>query len=296
VADVTQEMHSDAVEVTAGGGAAANGHALARRNGHKQIPPLDSLAMAASADLGRLLADSDKQTLAILELRRRAAAAKRRGCLVGRMLLLADVIGLVLAFVLAAVLAGGPSASGKLPALSELAVFAATLPIWAIAAKVYGLYDNDDERTDHTTADDLVGVFHLVTVGTWGLLVATTIVGVADPDLGRLIAFWAVATATIATTRCCARVYCRRRITYLQNVVIVGAGEVGQFIARKLLQHTEYGVNLLGFVDSDPKAIRAELERVRVLGRPEDLPAIVRLFDVERVIFAFARWRSSSRR
>jgi exopolysaccharide biosynthesis polyprenyl glycosylphosphotransferase len=259
-----------------------------RRNGHRQSP-FTSLALAGSADLGRLLADSDKRTLAILELRRRAAAAKRRGCMVARMLLVADAIGLVLAFVLAAVIAGGRSAAGQLPTLAEVAIFAATLPLWAIAAKVYGLYDNDDERTDHTTADDLVGVFHLVTVGTWGLFVATRLFAFADPYVERLIAFWATGIALIALTRCIARVYCRRRITYLQNVVIVGAGEVGQFIAKKLLQHTEYGVNLLGFVDSDPKSLRADLADLRVLGRPEDLPAIVRLFDVERVIFAFAR-------
>jgi exopolysaccharide biosynthesis polyprenyl glycosylphosphotransferase len=258
-------------------------------NGNGRLAPVASLAVTRPADVATLLADSDKRTLAILELRRRAAAGKRRGCLVARMLLLADVVGLVLAFALAEVVVGGTGEAGTLPTLGELGIFAATLPVWTVAAKVYGLYDNDDERTDHTTADDLVGVFHLVTVGTWGLLVATALGGLAHPEVGRLIAFWAFATALIALTRCLARVYCRRRITYLQNAVIVGAGDVGQFIARKLLQHPEYGVNLLGFVDSEPRSLRPELESVRLLGRHEDLPTIVRLFDVERVIFAFAR-------
>src|SRR5439155_548977 len=104
--------------------------------------------------------------------------------------------------------------------------------------------------------------------------------GLVQPHVWRLIVFWALATGLIAVTRCLARAYCRRRIAYLQNVVVVGAGEVGQFIARKLLQHTEYGVNLLGFVDAEPKALRDDLAAVRVLGRPEDLPVIVRLFDV----------------
>jgi exopolysaccharide biosynthesis polyprenyl glycosylphosphotransferase len=257
---------------------------------------LATLALSGSANLGALLADSDKRTLAILELRRRAAAAKRRGSLVTRMLLLADVLGLVLAFVLADVVVGGTGDPGEFSALAELGVFAATLPVWVVAAKIYGLYDNDDERTDHTTADDLVGVFHLVTVGSWGLFVATRLAGRAQPDVLRLIAFWALATAMIAFTRCLARIYCRRRITYLQNVVIVGAGDVGQFIARKLLQHTEYGVNLLGFVDSEPRPMRPELSSVRVLGQLEDLPALARLFDVERVIFAYSRRPETSMR
>jgi exopolysaccharide biosynthesis polyprenyl glycosylphosphotransferase len=275
---------------------ASNGHGKSLGNGGPATLPLPSGALAGSADLGALLADSDKRTLAILELRRRAAAAKRRGFLVARMLLLADVFGLVLAFLLADVILGSTGDPGDLSALAELGVFAATLPLWVVAAKVYGLYDNDDERTDHSTADDLVGVFHLVTVGTWGLFVGTRLAGFSQPHMWRLVAFWALASVLIALTRSLARAFCRRRITYLQNVVIVGAGVVGQFVARKLLQHTEYGVNLLGFVDDEPRSLRPELAILRVLGRPDDLPAIVRLFDVERVIFAFSRQPEPSTR
>lgn len=267
------------------------------KNGRVGAVELQSLALAGSANLGTLLAESDKRTLAILELRRRAAAAKRRGVLVARMLLLADVVGLVLAFTLAHLLVGsGTSDPGELSALGEFGVFAATLPLWTLAAKVYGLYDNDDERTDHSTADDLVGVFHLVTVGTWALFLSTRLAGWAQPEVWRLVAFWMLTTVLIALGRGCARAFCRRRITYVQNVVIFGAGEVGQFVAKKLLQHPEYGVNLLGFVDGEPRRLCGELADVRVLGDPSDLPALVRLFDVERVIFAFSRQPEASTR
>ena len=288
-------VDEDFVNVEAGP-AGENGQVGGMGDGEGETLPLASRAVAGAANFGALLADSGERTLAILELRRRAAAAKRRGFLVARMLLLADVVGLVLAFVLADVLVGTTSDPGDVSALSELGLFAATLPLWIVAAKIYGLYDNDDERTDYSTADDLVGVFHLVTVGTWGLFVGSRLAGFAHPHLWRLVAFWALAIALIALSRGLARTHCRRRITYLQNVVIVGAGQVGQFIARKLLQHSEYGVNLLGFVDAEPRPLRAELAQLRILGRPEDLPALVRLFDVERVIFAFARQPEPSTR
>jgi hypothetical protein len=55
-------------------------------------------------------------------------------------------------------------------------------------------------------------------------------------------------------------------------------------------------VNLLGFVDSEPRSLRPGLESVRVLGGPDDLPTIVRLLDVERVLFAFARKPEPARR
>ena len=53
----------------------------------------------------------------------------------------------------------------------------------------------------------------------------------------------------------------RRTLAYVQNAVIVGAGDIGQLVARKLLQHPEYGINLVGFVDSEPKERQADLRR-----------------------------------
>jgi len=242
---------------------------------------------APATDWARLLRDADSRTLEILQLRR--AAARRRGWLVARMLLLADVVGLALAYLIALLIFGGPDASGSASGRTELLLFLATLPVWAVAAKIYGLYDNDDERTDYSTADDLIGVFHLVTVGSWGLFVATSAFAVVSPESERLIAFWALAIALVTVSRAAARGFCRRRIHYLQNVLIVGAGDVGQFVARKLINHAEYGVNLVGFADAEPRPLSDDLAGVRVLGPPQDLPLLVRLFDVERVILAFSR-------
>jgi FlaA1/EpsC-like NDP-sugar epimerase len=46
----------------------------------------------------------------------------------------------------------------------------------------------------------------------------------------------------------------------------LGAGEVGQPIARKLLQHPEYGLNPLGFIDDHPKERRDGLGNLTVVG------------------------------
>jgi exopolysaccharide biosynthesis polyprenyl glycosylphosphotransferase len=113
----------------------------------------------------------------------------------------------------------------------------------------------------------------------------------AVPNLAELISFWALGVAFVVFARAGARAVARRRPAYLQNAVIVGAGEVGQLIARKLLQHPEYGVNLVGFVDADPPSYREGLDHVALLGPPDRLVAMVRLFDVERVVIAFSNDR-----
>ena len=53
----------------------------------------------------------------------------------------------------------------------------------------------------------------------------------------------------ITAGRALARGLARRHLAYVQNTIIVGAGDVGQLVAKKLRQHPEYGLNLVGFVD-----------------------------------------------
>jgi exopolysaccharide biosynthesis polyprenyl glycosylphosphotransferase len=231
----------------------------------------------------------DTRTRELLALREQLGSARRRGWLVRRALLLADVLGLTVAFAVAQQLyLPGPSRAGSLEGLGELLAFVLSLPVWVVAAKLYGLYDKDEERTDHSTTDDFAGVFHLITVGTWLLYAGLEFTRWADPTFGKLFTFWLIAIALMTVCRVAARAYCRRRITYLQNTVIVGAGEVGQKVARKLLKHREYGINLVGFVDAAPKERGDDLEHLTILGSLEDMPALVRLLDVERVIVAFS--------
>jgi exopolysaccharide biosynthesis polyprenyl glycosylphosphotransferase len=220
---------------------------------------------------------------------RLASARRRRGWLVRRALATADLAGLTLSFVTALAVTGfGGSPEGSLRLGPELLVFAATLPGWFVAAKLLGLYDQDEERTEHSTADELAGVLNLVTLGAWLVYAASSLASVADPTAPRMVAFWAIATVTICVARALARSACRQSAAYVQNTVIVGAGRVGQLIARKLVQHPEYGVKLVGFVDRAPLARRSGLEGVPLLGGPDRLPAIIRDLDVERVVIAFS--------
>ena len=216
--------------------------------------------------------------------------AKTRGWLVRRALLSADMLGLTIAFALSVSVFGtGGAPVDRFNGLAEVFIFLATLPVWIIAAKLHGLYDRDGERADHSTADDFFGVFVVVTIGTWIVFMTSWVTGLAAPNPPRAAAFWGLSIVLVTLLRVCARVLSRKSVLYLQNTVIVGAGEIGQLIARKLLKHPEYGINLVGFVDNDPKERREDLGYLTILGTPEELPEIVELLDVERVVVAFSR-------
>src|SRR3954454_20811144 len=100
--------------------------------------------MTASSDSSAPFAASAADSYAARLSRR----THRRGWLVRRALLAADFFGLAFAFV-----AGPPSAYvacqlvipgtdvGRVSALAESLLFVLVLPLWAFAAKVYGLYD-----------------------------------------------------------------------------------------------------------------------------------------------------------
>jgi exopolysaccharide biosynthesis polyprenyl glycosylphosphotransferase len=212
-------------------------------------------------------------------------SARHRGWLVRRALLGADVSSLVLSYLLAKLIVSGAPGSALGP---EFLLLLLMLPVWVVAAKLYGLYERDEEHVDHSTIDEIVGVFHLITIGAWAYFVAAWALGLGNLHIARLVSFWLLAAVLVTGTRGLARAAARRSPIYLQNTIILGAGHIGQLAARKLLQHPEYGINLVGFVDAHPRPRRPELEHLAVVGPQERLSEIVSLLDIERVIIAFS--------
>jgi exopolysaccharide biosynthesis polyprenyl glycosylphosphotransferase len=122
----------------------------------------------------------------------------------------------------------------------------------------------------------------------WLLLAGSVLTGLAHPEIPRLVVFWLLALAVLPMARTVARGVCRRRAAYRQDAIVVGAGEVGQLIARKLLNHPEYGVRVVGFVDDRPRPRHPDLpEDLTILGRPDELEDLVRRLGVDRVVMAF---------
>jgi exopolysaccharide biosynthesis polyprenyl glycosylphosphotransferase len=244
----------------------------------------ERVALSQSAALfDEISATIDERTSKILDRRNKTSVVHHRGWLVRRMLLLADVVGLMTAFLCAELLLGD---SRALHIPVEFLIFVLTLPGWIVVAKIYRLYENDEERANHSTTDDVVAVFHVLTVGVWLFFLFARYTLLVAPDLPKLALFWSLGVLAVSFARVGARAICRRTITYQQNTIIVGAGDVGRLVARKVLQHPEYGINLVGFVDSHPK--EAADESVALLGSTDRLPTLVRVLDVERVILAYS--------
>jgi len=74
----------------------------------------------------------------------------------------------------------------------------------------------------------------------------------------------------------------------LQNVLVVGAGEMGRAVAQKILVYKDLGFRLKGFLDDDrPVGDKVEIDgAVEVLGRIEDLGAILEKGEISEVFVA----------
>jgi exopolysaccharide biosynthesis polyprenyl glycosylphosphotransferase len=205
-----------------------------------------------------------------------------------RLLFIADVVGLLFAYGVAMALAPPAVSADRVEPIWELALFAASLPLWVLLARIYGLYDRDEERTDHSTVDDVVGVVQVVTLGTWVFFVLTHVSGLPYPNLGRLVAFWLIAIALVPLLRALVRAVGRRQAAYIQNVIIVGSGHVARLLADKVEKHPEYGLRVVGFVDRDDRGVAAQDGKSPLIGRTNDLRDLVTAYRAQRVVIAFS--------
>jgi exopolysaccharide biosynthesis polyprenyl glycosylphosphotransferase len=206
----------------------------------------------------------------------------RRGALVRRALLTADAVALVCAYGAALAIDAAFSSSHG----ATLPMLPVALLVWLVSARSRGLYVRDQQRPEHSTVDELGIVLQLASTSTWLAFLVTAATGTASPTLA--VAFWATSAVFVFIARAVARAAVRRHPDYVQNTLIVGAGDVGQLVARKLGQHREFGLRVVGFVDKDPRELNGGLENLRVLGRPDEIANIVRANDVDRVIVAFS--------
>lgn len=202
-------------------------------------------------------------------------------------LVTADVAGLLLAFFIAQILIGANDRGGW-SNTEEFLLFLATIPGWVLAAKLYGLYENDRRRADHTTPDELASIFHLTTIGTWLLWVVFWITAATQPDTSKVFVFWVDATVLVAAGRAAARASYRRWSRQAQNAVIFGTTDAAQLVAKKIRAHPKYGIRLVSLIDPAPTELAPELADIPLLHRPEALWDVVDRVGVERVIFAFS--------
>lgn len=71
-----------------------------------------------------------------------------------------------------------------------------------------------------------------------------------------------------------------------KNTLIIGAGDGGAMVARELLNNSSLNLTPVGFIDDNRYKQKMAVYDVPVLGRRQDIPAIVKEYQVEEIVIA----------
>ncbi len=172
----------------------------------------------------------------------------------------------------------------------DLGIVAMVVPAtigWALLANIYGLYDRDRVRFGRSVVDDLPDLLILSSLATWFGLLLLNASDVAHPKLRNAAAFWLVYLVLLTTGRTLVRWLLSAQTGFRQPALVVGAGQVGRMIAAKIASRSEYGLDVLGYLDDDP--VETGADDVRLLGRLVDAERVIGAYGIERVIVAFSQ-------
>ena len=219
-----------------------------------------------------------------------------RGYMLRRLLVVADVAALAVAFLLVE-LYGGFDGGPERSLLLDFTLLAVSAPVWVILARAHNLYHVDTRRADHRTADEVAPVLQLTTLWSWSVLLIASATGLRNFSLPALVLFWGLTFVLLLALRAVIRAWARRQPWYLQNALVVGTNAESTSIAARILRHPEYGINLVACIEllGDGVASDAgveDAEPVQTLGHIPlirgdlDLAKLVDELDVDRVLLA----------
>jgi exopolysaccharide biosynthesis polyprenyl glycosylphosphotransferase len=197
-----------------------------------------------------------------------------------RELLVTD-LGALLVGAAATVLAGSRA---SLPDASPLWVAAFCVAVVVVLAAGGGYRF----RLEMSPLDQLGRVIHATTLVAAGMLVARVALDNDALLAERIVRTWAFITAFLVFGRVGAAIYRLRPGRPRINTLVLGAGDVGQRVARHLREHPEWGLEPVGFLDKDPRIPPGD-RIVPVLGASWDLERVVAEQRVNHVVVAFSR-------
>jgi exopolysaccharide biosynthesis polyprenyl glycosylphosphotransferase len=202
-----------------------------------------------------------------------------RDYVIRRLLAVADVCGIALAFAVAA--AVDPAADA-----SPMSVFLwglAALPMWVLVFKLYGLYDRDLKRVSHSTVDDIPWLFHGVVIGTLVTWVAFKALPPGKLPFLSIVSFGAIAMLAVLLLR----TFVRGSVVRLlgaERVLLVGNERIAQVLIRKMRAHPEYGLEPIGVVLHGEQAqVPCDLP---VLDGSTDIAEIARRHRADRIVIS----------
>jgi exopolysaccharide biosynthesis polyprenyl glycosylphosphotransferase len=167
-------------------------------------------------------------------------------------------------------------------------------PVWVVAFGVLALaflYNRGGYvwRVRLQILDDLRRVVVTTALAIATVLALRVLLGRTEDVSGQSLRLWAFAALYLAAGHFALqwlRVDRRRGGEGAKPTLIIGAGKVGRLVANRLLEHPEFGLRPVGFLDKEP--LVDPHAPVPVLGASWDLGQVIEDHGIEHVVVAFS--------
>lgn len=144
-------------------------------------------------------------------------------------------------------------------------------------------------RYKYASFDEVLSLLSAATLATGGLALAVLLipgarsyVPISVAVMGGVLSLFAMAFARLEY-RLLGEIRLQRKARGRKRVLLVGAGEAGEMIARDMMRHPEYDYFPAAFVDDDPAKKNLVLRGVPVLGTRKDIPRLVEELRIEEI-------------
>jgi len=168
-----------------------------------------------------------------------------------------------------------------------------TIPLWLMVFQYYGVYRREVRRLSVSTFDELPETIGALAVGAWVMFSFLALTSGGNPTGRAIWVFVAFAWVLLMVMLPMGRAFVRIGISFYNpfrtSTLVVGAGEVGRSLVGRLARHKEYGLRVVGFLDTGSLEEYARTRQVQLLGRPSELRSIVDKYGISRVIIAFSK-------
>lgn len=175
----------------------------------------------------------------------------------------------------------------------------ASIPLWLLVFAYYGVYRREIRRISVSTFDELPQTVGALSVGAWLMFSFLALTSKGNPT-GRTIwvyvaLIWVMLMILIPLGRAIIRIgLLSFKNPFQTSALVVGAGVVGRGLIGRLGRHQEYGLRVVGFLDTidaetEPDEKRAGAGSVQLLGRPSELKSIIDHYGINRVLIAFSK-------
>jgi UDP-GlcNAc:undecaprenyl-phosphate GlcNAc-1-phosphate transferase len=146
---------------------------------------------------------------------------------------------------------------------------------------------------ESTGVKDLIGYAKAITVGTvMPMLILLFVYRFQSFSRAVFVIYWVVMLLLVSLSRLSFRLLdegVRIPSRKGDRTLIYGAGIGGQFALKEIQSNPELGLQMVGFVDDNPRLRGTKIKGYPVLGGGENLGEIIRAHDIRTIIVSFKR-------